>query len=443
MRPTWTGTVSIVVLLALVFASLLFRDLVIGAVAGILAVVILAEAFSNAAIVRSPGSRIELSPAPDQGPGRVILYPGDESVRKVALVKRASGRVDFDSTVHFQSITPKSASGKGYSQLELKFSTPYAGEYTGRGLNLRVSGPLGLFSSETSLPLLQEYVVYPRTLQVAMGTLKLLGRGELGETPIDVPGIGTEFYEMRGYQPSDDYRDVNWKATARGGETMVVEHMREVGGGYLLVLDTRGEGFADRDSLASTFLTLANVLASSGVSFEIVVHDGERAASISEGEGPRATLELALRAALEQTRLDVSREMLELVQSRQRAGLGSEEQVLSQLLLLRRAQATTMVEKVDPWAKILERSSDQSTRNVIWVSGLFGDVAPLMELAWQARHYHDIEFVVADPCLMDEGAGPGGSKRASLASMKQALSSVGVRLYYGKTLVIAQKIMSA
>jgi len=433
---------SAAVLLALAFSSLLFRDLLIGLAAGVLSIVIFAEAAWNTVVARSPDKRVRLVPEQaEMGPGKVVLYPGDESTRTVQLVKGIGGRVELGSMVNFQSVSPSSVSGKGgRTPIELRFSTPYAGEYVGERISLGVSGPLGLFSSETSIPFHQEYVVFPRTLQVAMGTLRLLGRGELGETPVGIPGIGTEFYQMRGYQPGDDYRDVNWKATARGGGVVVSEHMREVGGGYLLVLDTRAAGFADRDSLASTFLSLANALASSGVGFEVLVHDGEKITSATAGDGPRSALELALKAALGETRLEVGREVLELALSRQKVSLpyGS-DQVLSQLLAIRRARGEDLAHGVDPWSAILERVRERSTRNVVWVSGLFGDVAPLMELAWQAERLHDVEFAVADPCPWDGATGSEGPR----ASLQEALSSAGVRLFYGKPLVIAQRIVSA
>ena len=98
-----------------------------------------------------------------------------------------------------------------------------------------------------------------------------------------------------------------------------------------------------------------------------------------------------------------------------------------------------MAHGVDPWSAILERVRERSTRNVVWVSGLFGDVAPLMELAWQAERLHDVEFAVADPCPWDGATGSEGPR----ASLQEALSSAGVRLFYGKPLVIAQRIVSA
>lgn len=442
LRLTARGTAFFAVLLSLVFAASLYRDLAIGAAAGILAVVAVAEAAWNIVVARSPGRWMQLLPRASGQDQKAVLYPGDESVKEVRLVKKVGGRVELESTVNFQSIAPGSVSRSGVTPLELRFSTPYAGEYVGRQVKARVSGPWGLFSSEASLPFDQEYVVYPRILQIAMATLRLLGRGELGETPVDMPGIGTEFYEMREYQPSDDYRDVNWKASARGREMFVVEHMREVEGGYLLVLDTRARGFADRDALASTFLSLANALASAGVGFEVVVHDGEKVVSASAGSGPREALELALRAALEQTRLVADREVLELARSRQRVDLGEKDPVLSGLLRLRTLQDMSVVGKVSPWSRVLEHVRDGSTRDVVWVSGLFGDIAPLVELAWQARHYHDLQFAVADPCAQDGEAGPEGRKGGLGKNQRAALSSAGVGVYFGEPLAIAQKVVA-
>jgi uncharacterized protein (DUF58 family) len=439
------------VILALLAASVLLHDFLVEAALGVLLVIIAAEAVWVAFVVRTPEKRVQLIDAESgqEGVKRVVLYPGDESVRRVRLVKKIGGRVDIESAVNFQSIGPRSVAARNETaQLEFRFSTQYAGDYTGERVKVRVTGPLGLFVSGTSIPFAQEYVVYPRTLQVAMATLRLLGRGELGEIPIDMPGIGTEFYEIRGYQPGDDYRSVNWKVTAREGEMAVVEHMREVGGSYLLVLDTRAQGFADIDRLAATFLSLANGLASSGVGFGILVHDGEEVGAVSSGESPRASLGIALKAALSYSRLESSPELLELVPLRLPKGyeaLGNDrESVLSLLLGLRREQVRNEVARVSPWVTALKYVSERSVRNVIWVSGLGSDVEPLIELAWQARHYHDVEFAVADPCLPSSMTNPEGRHTGlNDVDRRRALSSAGVQLYYGEPLVVAQRVLSA
>jgi uncharacterized protein (DUF58 family) len=450
MKFTGRGMALASVILALGAASVLLHDLLVEAALGVIMVVVAAEAVWVTVVARTPEKRVQLV---EDGPGqggakRIVLYPGDESVRSVHLVKKIGGRVEFEGTVNFQKIVPRSVAGRaGTAQLELRFSTPYAGDYSGQKAKVRVTGPLGLFSSETSIPFVQEYAVYPHTLRVAMATLKVLGRGELGETPTDMPGIGTEFYEMRGYQPSDDYRDVNWRASARRGELIVVEHMREVGGSYLLVLDTRAQGFADTDRLAATFLSLANGLASSGVSFGVLAHDGRSVAAVSPGDSPRSSLGVALRAALSYSRLESNPELLELAPQRpseEYATGGNRTSPLWQLLQLRQEEVKQIVGDVDPWAAALKYISGRSTRNLLWVSDLNGDVGPLIELAWQARHHHDVEFTVVDPCVSALTAENGGSKeRLERADNRRALSSVGAQLYYGEPLVVAQRVLGA
>jgi uncharacterized protein (DUF58 family) len=444
MRLTSSGIALVLVMVALGAGSVLLHDFLVEATLGVLLVVIAAEAVWVTLVARAPEKRVQLAGAESGGKGgeRVVLYPGDESVREAHLIKRIGGTVDLESPVNFQTVAPKSVAGQaGTAQLELRFSTPYAGDYAGQKMKVRVTGPLNLFSSETSIPFLQEYVVYPRTMQVAMATLKLLGRGELGETPIDMPGIGTEFYEMRAYQAGDDYRNVNWSASARLGEIVVAEHMREVGGSYLLVLDTRAEGFAEEDRLASTFLSLANSLADSGASFGVLVHDGQRVAEVSRGDSPRGSLEIALRAALYQTKLEGSPEILELMPQRVFRGPGiayDQDTTLQQLLRFRNEQVRELTQNVDPWATALRYIDEKSVRNVLWVSELPAGVEPLIELAWQARHHHDTAFVVANPRSSAE-ASEGSSDREKLI---QALSAAGVQLFYGEPLTVAQRVLS-
>jgi hypothetical protein len=230
---------------------------------------------------------------------------------------------------------------------------------------------------------------------------------------------------------------------------VVVEHMREVGGSYLLVLDTRALGFADTDRLASTFLSLANGLTTSGVSFGVLVHDGESVDATSSGESPRDSLRVALRAALSYTRLESSAELLELVPLRSPRAyanlLGSDQDsILSQLPKLEQEQVRNLVQGVSPWSVALKYIRERSTRNVVWVSGLTSEVEPLIELAWQARHYHDAEFAVVDPCV-SSFAGEAGDSKASYRreNLSRALSSAGVQLHYGEPLHLAQRVLSA
>lgn len=54
-------------------------------------------------------------------------------------------------------------------------------------------------------------------------------------------GAGSEFYSMREYQPGDELRAINWKASGRTGELFVNEHESERSGDIVIVVDARSE----------------------------------------------------------------------------------------------------------------------------------------------------------------------------------------------------------
>ena len=95
---------------------------------------------------------------------------------------------------------------------------PRRGDYQFGALNLRWWGALGLVIRQTRYPGGEDRVkVYPNLLDVHKYEL-LVRRGrlhELGLRTSRLLGMGTEFERLREYQPDDEYRRINWKATAR------------------------------------------------------------------------------------------------------------------------------------------------------------------------------------------------------------------------------------
>ena len=441
MKATRRGVGFAYLFLGLLVSALVFRDFVLYSVMLIAALVIVAEAAWTLLATRRPESKFALSRLEEGVTDRVILYPGDTTTEEVLLTKRAGGKSELNSRVNFLAIEPKEARGAGRSAHRFVFSTDYAGDYAGDKVGLTVTGPLGLFSSTCEVPFPRRYIVYPRVLQVAAATLKLLGRGELGETPIEMPGVGSEYYEMRAYHAGDDFRSVNWKATAREGELIVIEHMREVGSSYLLALDVRAPGFRETDRLASTFLSIANSLGAAGVDFGILVHDGSRVLDVSPQQDPRASLALALKAAAELTKIDVMPEFLELVPlgitSRFAAGGGFEQgSVFSQMSEVRRAELRSTIESSDPWATASRYVRETQTKGILYVSGLYGSIQPLIELAWESKHFRDAEFGVANPCEPEEG------QQAHYQKLAKALNTAGVPYYRGGPVELARRILA-
>jgi uncharacterized protein (DUF58 family) len=137
---------------------------------------------------------------------------------------------------------------------------------------LRWPGPLGLLRRQALFPLAASVKVYPNVLEVRKYDL-LVRPGRLleaGLRPSRRFGTGTEFESLREYQPDDDYRRINWKATAHRGHPMTAEFETERSQNVLAVLDagrlmaTDVHGLTKLDHALNTSLLLAYVAAQRG-----------------------------------------------------------------------------------------------------------------------------------------------------------------------------------
>lgn len=104
----------------------------------------------------------------------------------------------------------------------------------------RVLGPLGLAAAQRSLPGTEADVrVYPSLRDLRRYDL-LARRGlqlESGSRRVRRPGAGMEFERLREYAPDDEFRRINWKATARRGAPIVNEFEPERSQNLVIMLD--------------------------------------------------------------------------------------------------------------------------------------------------------------------------------------------------------------
>lgn len=113
------------------------------------------------------------------------------------------------------------------------------GDYHFGNLNLRWQGPLGLAIRQGVLPLTEPVKVYPNLLDVRRYDL-LLRRNRLQEIGLRNTrqfGEGTEFERLREYLPDDEYRRIDWKATARRHRPVTVEYQTERSQNVIALLD--------------------------------------------------------------------------------------------------------------------------------------------------------------------------------------------------------------
>jgi uncharacterized protein (DUF58 family) len=126
------------------------------------------------------------------------------------------------------------------STLSYHVRPPRRGDATFGDLYVRVDGPLGLIRRAfRQIGSAQPIRVYPSLRELRRYDL-LVRRGleiqPLGR-PVRVAGASTEFERVRDYLPDDEFRRINWKATARRAQPMVNQFEAERSQNLVVLLD--------------------------------------------------------------------------------------------------------------------------------------------------------------------------------------------------------------
>ena len=120
----------------------------------------------------------------------------------------------------------------------------------------RSTGPLGLARWDHSIGTAADIRVFPdlrtaRRLALAVARGRFRDQGATARGPL---GLGTEFELIRDYEPDDDIRQVNWRATARLGRPMSNQYRLEQDRDLLLLLDAGRLSAAPLDQDGTTVL---------------------------------------------------------------------------------------------------------------------------------------------------------------------------------------------
>ena len=113
------------------------------------------------------------------------------------------------------------------------------GRHTLPAVATRATGPLGLARWDHRRAADVELRVFPdlktaRRLALAVARGRFRDQGATARGPL---GLGTEFELIRDYQPDDDIRQVNWRATARLGRPMSNQYRLEQDRDLQLLID--------------------------------------------------------------------------------------------------------------------------------------------------------------------------------------------------------------
>lgn len=127
----------------------------------------------------------------------------------------------------------------GAATLEYRVRPARRGDYRFGSLHLRWESPLRLLTRQSRFDAATPVKVYPDLSGVRAYDLVVRKNRiwELGLRATRVLGAGNEFERLRDYQPDDEYRRINWKATARRGKPISAEFQTERSQNLVALLD--------------------------------------------------------------------------------------------------------------------------------------------------------------------------------------------------------------
>ena len=141
------------------------------------------------------------------------------------------------------------------------------GEYEFGNIRVYVRSPLGLIRRRYNFEQTETLPVYPSFLQMRKYELMAISNRltDIGIKKIRRIGHSMEFEQVKNYVAGDDYRTINWKATARQGNLMVNSYIDEKSQQVYCIIDKSRvmkmpfEGLSLLDYAINASLVLSNV----------------------------------------------------------------------------------------------------------------------------------------------------------------------------------------
>ena len=178
-------------------------------------------------------------PAVEGKPLRVTLRVTNRSVIPLESCEILDSYPETFRLVDGSNSTVVIVPAKGFAEISY-IVRPVLGRHCFPRPMIRVRDPAGLFSEDMELNVEECVSVQPlyeplKKKSLLPGAVYMPGGRSLARKR----GVGNQFIETREYVPGDDYRLIEWKATARSGRLMVKEFEQESSLEVVLVLDTR------------------------------------------------------------------------------------------------------------------------------------------------------------------------------------------------------------
>ncbi|MBF8983191.1 DUF58 domain-containing protein [Lutibacter sp. B2] len=160
-------------------------------------------------------------------------------------------------------------------------------------LHVRYESKLKLCMKEFIASVPREYKVYPNLKDLRKYRLALYNSKvhNMGQKPFKMFGSGAEFESLREYVAGDEYRTINWKATARENKPIVNQYEPEKNQHVYALIDTGRamshsvRGYKKLDVAINTGLLLADIVNQNGDQSGIMVFNTNVEKLIMPGKG--------------------------------------------------------------------------------------------------------------------------------------------------------------
>lgn len=188
---------------------------------------------------------------------------------------------------------------KGYIEPHEKkvfkyFVTPTKrGAFEFKNIHVKYEGKLKLCMKMYKFNVNREYKVYPNLKNLQKYKLSLTNNRMLkqGQRNLKMLGRGTSFESLREYIPGDEYRKINWKATAREGKPIVNQYEPEKNQHVHMLIDAGRpmsytvRGYRKLDMVVNTALILSDIVNQNGDQSGLLLFNTEVDNMIMPGKG--------------------------------------------------------------------------------------------------------------------------------------------------------------
>lgn len=217
LASTWAPLLGWVALLAVVLALL-----------AALLDALLSVKPSQIALSRSHDALLSIGTS-----NRIKLMVANQGARELRYVLRDESPDEFQTSA---SLLPGVVAPCGTARQEYTLKPFRRGEYAFGAINLRYRGVLGLLERQIQHCQTDPAIVYPDILELRKHTLSARGTEQQTDRRTRLRG-GAEFERLREYTPDDEYRHIDWNATARVSKPIVRQYQTERNQNIMLVYD--------------------------------------------------------------------------------------------------------------------------------------------------------------------------------------------------------------